>query len=281
MPEEETNHEVRGRVGVNVVFDLDGVILRWVNTHLPNFRDQQAMLESVSELKKEGGRIFVLTNRPPGQMAPIAYDLGVASGYWVTESGASYYDPLNHRAYINPAWERFARERVQPLRALLSEKLDMPSAPSSPRSPQFEPGMGFVKTVLLPPEEVSLADFGSQIKTILEEAGFGDDFTVVVGKAIDVDPVGLSKADGARFLMELNGIDPTKTPTIFVADHDRDIAAADVFSQAGGEVASVGNGSANYINAVSRRGGIIAPSSTSYHSSVAYIITKFLERLRV
>lgn len=271
-----SNQERQKRSTGNVIFDLDGVMLRWVNTDLPNSGEQSAMLQELHLAQEKGLNVFALTNRPPGQMPILAYTLGVNYGYWVTESGGSIYDVHNHRAYVNPQWAEFASTKVKQLRNFLTENAGISDVPSSPNQPQFEPGMGFVKTVIIPPIGTTPQEYGEKIKEVLKLSGLEENFVVEIGKAIDIDPRGLSKSDGMRMLLEINGIDPRQTPTLFIADNKRDIPAAHVLEEAGGIVAAVGNSSPEYIQAVRDANGIVASSDTSYHSSVRQILRQFL-----
>lgn len=258
----------------NVIFDLDGVMLRWVSAHLPNAADQAEMYGEMQRAQAEGLNVYVLTNRPPGQMAALAYNLGVDYGYWVTESGGSVYDVRNHRAYVMPEWRGFAETHVPRLRQNLQQMLGVAVAPETPTQAQFEPGMGFVKTVILPPQGMPLEVFAQSVKEALIEGGYNEQFTIHVGKAVDIDPKGLSKAKGMEAVLALNNIDPQKIPTTFVADHGRDIPAATVLFQRGGRPAAVGNSVPEYREAVARMDGIVAPEHTSYHSSVAHILRR-------
>ncbi len=268
--------EIR-RKGAWILFDLDGVILRWVNTHIPDAGHQTQMLTVLKAAKEAGVGIAVLTNRPPGQMPAIAYELGIDYGIWVTESGGSVYDVHNHLSHATAQWVPWI-DRVQYMRDILTIRAGIPKAPTSFDSPQFEPGMGYIKTVLVVPPGMSAEDVAANtIVPTLVENGFDRWFSVTVGKGIDIDPIGLSKAQGMEYLLEANDIDAGKTPVLWIADAKRDVAAASVLACLGGTVAAVGNADAVYREFVASMGGIIAPEMTSYHSSVVHIVETFLK----
>jgi hypothetical protein len=262
-----------------VIFDLDGVLIRWVRAHLPNTQEQTEFFLLLDRLKRANVEISVLTNRPPGQLATLAYQLGVRSGLWVTESGASFYDVAEHRAYVAPSWIEFARERVLNLRIYLGKTLEIPDVPLSKAHAQFEPGMGMVKTVIIPPGEMSPSDYAENwVRPALSLGSFDQDFVAKVGKAVDVDPKDLSKEAGMALLLELNQIHPQKTPTVFIADHERDVAAARHLADLGGQVAAVGNADELFASFVEQAGGILAPKTTSYHSSATHILNVFQQQ---
>lgn len=265
------------------ILDLDGVVLRWTKADLPDPEDIARLQNSMNKFKDRGLGIAVLTNRPPGQMAAIAYELGVDYGTWVTESSGSMYDVKGHRLSVSPdylAWQ----PRIAQLRDYLHDhnfiegvstnRLD---APTNPAQQQFEPGMGMAKTVIVPPNAIRPEDYAEVfIRPALEQGGFLEDFDIKVGKAIDIDPKGLSKARGMELLLELNGIDPAVTPVVFVADEIRDIDAATVLTQRGGIAAAVRNSNPEYLRAVESAGGIVAAEGTKYHSSLENILERFL-----
>lgn len=261
-----------------VIFDIDGVLARWVNAHLPDHHHQGEMFAFLSSLKKKNVGISVLTNRPPGQMPLLAYQLGVDYGWWVAESGGTIYDVRDHRAYVVPQWQEFAKTKVPFLRSCLKEKLGVEEIPFLADKPQFEPGMGLVKTVVLPPKGMTSQDFGENfVVDVVSKSGLDDEFTVNIGKAVDIDPRGLSKGKGMAVLLKINDIDPQKTPALFIADHRRDLEAAEFLHQKGGKVAAVGNADCIYKTKIEELGGDIAPSSTSYHSSVSHLLRNFLK----
>jgi hydroxymethylpyrimidine pyrophosphatase-like HAD family hydrolase len=262
-----------------VVLDLDGVVLRWSRFHQPNYDDQIALHHTLQAVKEANVGLSVLTNRPPGQMAALAYELGVDYGIWVTESGGSTYDVFRHQALVTPEWEEFFPV-VTKLRELLCESGIINALPTNKNQIQFEPGMGFVKTVLVVPPKLSLQDIATKkIVPLLTNAGLIDWFQVKVGKGIDIDPKGLSKATGMEVLLSTNKINPLKTPTLWVADHDRDIDAGETLLKRGGAVAAVGNASENYLDFVHKNGGLMAPDTTSYHGSLSYLLEEFISTL--
>ena len=55
-------------------------------------------------------------------------------------------------------------------------------------------------------------------------------------------------------LLELNQIHPQKTPTVFIADHERDVAAARHLADLGGQVAAVGNADELFASFVEQAG---------------------------
>ena len=271
--------EIQPRFRAWMLFDLDGVILRWVHAHTPDASHQAEMLASIQRAKDAGVGIAVLTNRPPGAMPAVAYDLGIDYGIWVTEMGGSLYDVHAHKSMVAPEWIHMA-PRVRNLRLYLQDMLGIKEQPQSFDEPQFEPGMGLMKTVLIPPHGISARSYADRdLAQALSNGGFENEFSVNVGKAIDIDPMGLSKAQGMEMLISQNGIDVSHIPTIWIADHDRDIAAGQVLLHRGGMVASVGNANPSYRDFVQSSGGICAPESTSYHSSVTHIVETFLHSL--
>lgn len=263
-----------------VIWDLDGVRMRWVKSHLPDPHDQTELLQTIQGFREVGIAHAVLTNRPPGQMAPIAYDMGVDYGIWVTESGGSVYDVGNHMSAVTPAYQDRI-PHVQALRRALGG-LGIMDVPTSFNGPQFESGMGYVKTVIVLADnrKEALTEYAKEhIEPLLKKEGLVDLFTIEIGKAIDIDPKGLSKSQGMRYLLEVNGIDPGKTPVLWIADAKRDVAAAQVVAQAGGVVAAVGNADPVYREFIESTGGIVAPIDTSYHGSASFILKKFIQRI--
>ena len=259
----------------HIVFDLDGVILRWPSAHTPNHADQAAFDAMLPRIHEVGTTISILTNRPPGHMQAIAYRLGLDSGWFVTESGGSVYDVATHKASVAPQWLGFAQDQVPRLRSELVDRGLVSAAPASADVAQFEPGMGYVKTVVLPPAGISLDEYGKRIQEVADAIG-PDEFDVKVGKAIDVDPKGLSKVVGIKSVLDLNGVDPSQVPTIFIADAKRDVEAGRWLMEQGGYVGVVGNADGVFANAFRENDrAIYAPPTTEYFSSVAKILTTF------
>ncbi len=270
------SENVRKPLGV-VLWDLDGVRLRWVKSHTPSPNDQIELLDVMKKASEYGLAHAVLTNRPPGQMAAIAYEMGVDYGIWVTESGGSLYDVRNHMSAVAPEFVPYI-PHVQRLRKHLIETIGIPEVPTGFNQPQFEPGMGFIKTVIVLPDGLDLHAYARDvIEPALSAGGFAELFDVKVGKAIDIDPKGLSKKAGMTLLLTVNGIDPTKMPVLWIADAKRDIDAARALTEHGGVVAAVGNADEKYSNYVRSVDGIVAPENTTYHSSASYILREFME----
>lgn len=266
-----------------VILDLDGVIARWPTHHLPKEQEQAAFFSDLQRLHRDNVAISVLTNRAPSAMQILAYQLGVDYGAFVTESGGSAYSVADHKGFVLPEWTDFSETAVPSCRSFLEMNLGITGRtipPYSPLDAQFEPGMGFVKTVVVPPQGMNPEHYYESIQPIWATFPDSDSFKVEVGKALDFDPVGLSKSAGMMHLLSLNGIDPQKTPTLFIADAKRDIDAANTLLEMGGFAGAVGNSSREYIQAVSAHPhGIVAPDTTNYHGSVINIFEQFANRL--
>lgn len=264
-----------------IVLDLDGVTLRNPQNHTITPEDYALMGERFAKVRESGGTFGVITNRPPGEMQITAYYLGVNKGIWVTESGGSAYDVKRNTTIVLPQWQEYAEEKVPSLRKSLKDDLGIGGMPRSFDDPQYIPALGSIKTVIIPPENVPIKDYASDvIVPYLDEKGLLEDFRVDVGKAIDIDPKKLSKGPGMVDLLRLNDIDPRQTPTLFIADHTRDIEGAQMLTSLGGMVAAVGNANEDYKDYVRKEGGIIAPADSEYHSSVAAIMTTFFKNLQ-
>ncbi len=266
-----------------VILDLDGVIARWPTHHLPIEQEQASFFADLQNLHKNNVAISVLTNRSPSAMQILAYQLGVDYGAWITESGGSAYSVVDHKGFTLPEWTEFAETTVPECRTFLETNLGIVGRnipPLSSNEPQFESGMGFVKTVVVPPKGVNPAEYYEGIKPVWTAFSQSNLFKVEAGKALDFDPIGLSKSVGMRHLLSLNGIDPQRTPTLFIADAKRDIDAANTLLEMGGFAGAVGNSSKDFTQAVaSHPNGIVAPDTTSYHGSVTNIFQQFTNRL--
>jgi len=263
-----------------VIFDLDGVLIRWPQYHLPNHRDQANFFTRLQELHERDVSISVLTNRSPAAMQILAYQLGVDHGIWITESGGSAYSVADHKAWVLPRWVEIARKDVPRSRSYLEQTLGITGSaipPFSNENAQFEPGMGFVKTVIIPPYGSSPKEYyGQKLVPVWSGYGQSSQFTIEIGKAVDINPVGLSKSVGMNALLTLNRIDPQKTPTIFIADASRDIPASALLFQNHGFVGAVGNASSDFKDVVSSHTrGILAPEETDYYKSVIHIFDQF------
>lgn len=263
-----------------VIFDLDGVLLRWPQYHLPKEEEQADFFAQLKDAHENGVAFSVLTNRSPAAMQILAYQLGVDYGIWMTESGGSAYNVSEHKGFVLPRWRDVTAYDVPHARTFLEQNLYVTGRtvpPNDSSHAQFEPGMGWVKTVIIPPHGISPQSYYEQcLLPIWSQYEYASRFKIDVGKGIDIDPIGLSKAEGMEALLALNHIDPQKTPTIFIADAPRDIAAGTVLSDKGGFVGAVGNASPDFKNSVATfPNGIIAPDSTSYYSSVTHIFNQF------
>ena len=264
-----------------VIFDLDGVLIRWPKYDLPNTQSQAHFFEKLQVLHDNNVGISVLTNRPPGAVQALAYQLGVNNGYWVTESGGSVYSIAEHKSHILPQWTEYAQTHVPEARSYLEDNIGLTGYSLPPffdDEAQFEPGMGWIKTAIVPPKGIPPKEYlDKAILPIWSQYKNSPLFTYEVGKAIDINPRGLSKAEGMKSLLDLNNIDPKKTPTIFIADATRDIPAAETLMELGGFVGAVGNASSDFKDVVSKNThGITAPASTNYHCSVVNILNYFL-----
>jgi len=213
-------------------------------------------------------------------MQALAYQLGVTSGFWITESGGSVYSVADHKSWVLPQWLEFAQRSVPQARSYLENNLMLGGysiPPVSNTVAQFESGMGWVKTVIIPPKDISTQEyFEREVLPVWPSYKESSNFKCEVGKAIDLNPEGLSKSSGMMELLALNQINPQKTPTIFIADAERDIPAARVLMNQGGFVGAVGNASVDFRAAVGNNShGIVAPTSTNYHCSVINILNYF------
>lgn len=266
-----------------IIFDVDGVLARWPSHDLPQEQEQAHFFSYLHTLHKEDVAFSVLTNRSPATMQVLAYQLGVNYGLWITESGGSIYSVADHKSVISPKWIDFAKQHIPSCRSFLENSLGITGRNIpvfSYDEAQFEPGMGFVKTVIVPPRGQAASDyFTNTVKSIWENYPQSSLFKVEPGKAVDIDPQGLSKSIGMIDLLESNGIDPQKTPTLFIADATRDILAATELLNKGGYVGAVGNSSTDFIEIVKNHShGIIAPENTRYHSSIVNIFDQFFRK---
>jgi len=278
---ERTDTE-QGKPTAWVIFDLDGVLIRWPQYHLPNQQDQANFFAQLQQLHDRGVSFSVLTNRSPAAMQILAYQLGVNHGVWITESGGSAYSISDHKAWVLPRWTEVAQKDVPESRSYLEQTLGIAGRaipPLTKDGAQFEPGMGLVKTVIVPPYGRSPEEYYKNVfLPTWSDYSHASQFAIEVGKAIDINPEGLSKSEGMDTLLVLNRIDPQKTPTIFIADAKRDIEAGTILLQKGGFVGAVGNASPDFKDAVSLSpGGIIAPDDTSYYGSVIDIFNQFFK----
>jgi len=265
-----------------VIFDLDGVLIRWPQYHLPNQQDQADFFARLRELHERGVSISVLTNRSPASMQILAYQLGVNHGVWITESGGSAYSVSDHKAWVLPRWADVAQKDVPESRIYLEQTLRIAGRnipPLTKDGAQFEPGMGLVKTVVIPPYGSSPKEYYEKVLSpTWSNYSHTSRFAIKVGKAVDINPEGLSKSEGMDTLLALNRIDPHKIPTLFIADAERDIEAGTILLQKGGFVGAVGNASPDFKDAVSSyHCGIIAPDHTSYYGSVIDIFNQFFK----
>jgi hydroxymethylpyrimidine pyrophosphatase-like HAD family hydrolase len=269
-----------GNKDVWFIFDLDGVFMRWPGYETLSPRDSAALYEYLSSIQEKNIGITVLTNRPPGHMQAIASSLGVNYGVWITESGGSAYEPYAHQGYVLPEWEVVATHEVPALREALQRENIVPRVPKQSDLVQFEPGIGYVKTVLVPKRGIDTQKHANDsIKPFLDKHGFSSRFEVKPGKGVDIDPKGLSKTKGMEHVLRMNGIDPHTTPTILIADERRDTEAAKVLVERGGYAGAVGNSNPEFAATVRALGnrGIIAQGK--YHASVMQIMQQFLARV--
>lgn len=277
--------ELRSQPRGVAVLDLDGVVTGYARYmdggvekgFLPDGHAMSQFVETVASLGSSGVLPLVLTNRPPGQMQLYPTFLGVQEGTWATENGGSFYDVGAHKNYVNPRFYEYATTVVPAIRQRLNETLGIQEIPSGSDGPQYEPGGGYVKIVIRPPEGQDAKTWAetAQIHTILSP--FADVSKIDVGKSVDIDPLGLSKGIGMEDLLYANGINPNQTPTAFIADANRDIVGAQALLKLGGNVfiGAVGNARPDFTQFVQEIGGVVAPKDTSYHSSASYLLNQF------
>lgn len=256
-----------------LILDLDGVVIRWPGHHRINYDALARLGSSLDMFYDTGGRISVVTNRPPAEMQPISYFLKSRDTVWVTESGGSLYDPSTNTQEITPKYTPYASTYVPEIREILRDELKIPTLPDLSKA-QFLAGMGYVKTVIIPPSTRSVIDYVEEVHVALDQYPDRDRFRVETGKAIDIDPYRLSKSEGMQLVLEKNGVDPKFTPTLFVADHKRDISAASELLLRGGMIAAVGNADEEYRKFVRKNNGYLADDN--YHGSLAQIVERFI-----
>lgn len=270
-----------------VVLDLDGVITRTVQYQTPHGPSDAFVPESdavaqfahtISTLRQKNVLPLVLTNRPPGQMHLYTTMLGVTEGMWVTENGASLYDVVGHKAAIHPDYIHYAQHIAPNIRDVLVESCGVSAYPAGVDTAQFEPGMGYVKTVIRPPEHMTATDWVTEVNLKKHIGAYWSDISIKPGKSVDIDPAKLSKAGGMTALFVANGIDPNSIPVAFIADAQRDIDGARALLTMGSRVTigAVGNAQKDFREFVSEIGGVLAPHETRFHSSANFIIEKFL-----
>jgi hydroxymethylpyrimidine pyrophosphatase-like HAD family hydrolase len=260
-----------------IILDLDGVIVRHPLHHTINEKDYSVMRLSFTNYLKAHGKLGVITNRPPSEMQCIAYFMGVDDGIWITESGGSAYDIRRNASKVLEQWQEYAQEKVPNLRYLLKKDLGIDSVQKSFEEAQLIAANGSVKTVIVPPDGVPVEQFAAKILIpYLQDKGLLVDFCITTSKAIDIDPRGLSKGSGIKELLKLNEIDPEKVPTLFIADHIRDIEGARKLKEMGGKIAAVGNADKIYKEYIREEGGFLAPENSEYHNSVSLLMQAFL-----
>lgn len=277
--------ELRSQPRGVAVLDLDGVITgytRYIDKGVENgfSPDGDAVSEfvaTISSLRSRGVLPLVLTNRPPGQMQLYPTILGVQEGTWATENGGSFYDVGEHKNFVNPRFGEYATTVVPAIKTRLHEALGIGVVPLDSEGPQYEPGGGYVKVVLRPPSGQEAKKWAESIQIHSLLSPFAGVSRIEVGKSIDIDPIGLSKGIGMEDLLKLNGIDPNKTPTAFIADASRDIVGAQALLDLGERVfiGAVGNAKPDYQQFVEQIGGVVAPKDTSYHRSASYLLNQF------
>lgn len=262
-------HETLRQPWLSIVTDYDGVLGRWVHASLPDHAYQSQFYARLQEYAAQGVGFYVLTNRPAGHMSQVAYNLGVDYGWWGVESGSVLYDIEGHRQMVAPEYVD-KLPLINQLRQVLTDHL-VPKFPYDFAQPQFEPGGSLVKTVILPPAGATPGQYSQEyLQPLLQATGLDQEFEIKVGKAIDIDPKGLSKSAGLDLVLSQNNLDP-KT-CVWVGDERRDIPAAVRMAELGGQVAAVGNSHENYLKTIQDLEGITASLDSAYHRSLIQII---------
>ena len=266
-----------------IIFDFDGVLGRYPGYFSPGHNQLSELARKLGEFVKRGYKLGLLTNRSVVELQPLASFLGL-SGWVVGENGAVALNIEDPRfpLVINESFRVYCEQvRAELLRRLEDSRLvALPDYQGSEFPFRLHPVNFFVKVVLLPKEGLEGEDLKSEVEKL--KVRIGNDLlravSIKVGKGIDIDPKDLSKAEGMRWFLELNGVDPSRT--IFIADAQRDIPAAEILMSRGGYFGIVGNASEEVLNfAREREDIIIANSDTQYHGSVVQILEQLEQQV--
>lgn len=249
-----------------LILDLDGVFMGTIGFHSRNTYDLIECLQELEKWQKKGGKILVTTNRTPSEMQPIAYFLNIASGYWITENGGSLYDVSTGLVSFPESMMVYAKTYVPSLQKHLKK---LPSITLHPIS-------GQIRSIIATPGDCNKSEY---IQKILEphllKFEYSSQFSIVQGKMISIEPKNLNKIISLNNFLKSNKITQANS-LFFVADADRDIPMAHALTPYKTTIGAVGNASHKFLQFVKQYPlGICAPSTTSYHSSLAFLIRSF------
>ncbi|MDD5110332.1 MAG: hypothetical protein PHI63_03905 [Patescibacteria group bacterium] len=250
---------------IHVLLDLDGVVCRWPHQQVADWEGKSALLLWLAAQQRKGGvefRFLPITNRPAGHLQYVCYDWHVASGVCIAESGGAAYFPATNTQRGNPRFEEFRTVWRPRIAAAIAAGL----AGDYGHGGRFqdEPAGRLVTLeVIAENRQDDLRELELRLREIL--APFEVHIRWEVGKSVVIYPADCDKVAGLRWLPAIyhsrSGDMLNWERTLFVADGQRDIAAAQYVARQGGNVAAVGGSHPDYTAAVRKLGGLVVPSS--------------------
>ncbi len=217
--------------------------------------DRRAFGEMLLECERAGVSAHLLTNRPPGQLAPIGHVVGGPARYHLAESGLSAWLPDENRAVVNPDYQAFARDVRPEVVALVKDRLEV--SLSGPVVEEY--GNRLVTYTVFP-----LAGGREQVAELVERLGeglAGYPVDVRQGKGVDIMPSGADKVIGCRWAEhlhpELQGGALEWAGVLYVEDSTTGLVAARYVLERGGQVAAVANAHPDLRRVVGEAGGIL------------------------
>lgn len=250
-----------------LVLDLDGVFLNMAGKARRNPEDFIDCIQMIDRWNRKQRAIYVATNRTSVEMQPISYVLNSEDGYWITENGGCLYNTKNETVEYPKKWEQYANKYI----------------PSLLQHIQKYPGItlhhtsGYIRSLITCPSDIARHTYiETVVQPCLYDFKYKDLFTIVESKVISIEPIGLSKIDALPLFFQRNSIDPTSDLLFFIADSDRDIEMARELSRYKATIGAVGNSAKSFLKFTTEYSkGVRAPRSTSYHSSLSYLLRKF------
>jgi len=248
---------------IPVLLDLDGVVCRWPHQHVADWEDKAALLQWLAAQERLGVefRFTPITNRPAGHLQYVCYDWHVVKSIGIAESGGTAYFPSSNTQGVNPKFQEFRRVWRPRIAAAIAD--DLADFGIGQRF-QDEPASRLVTLeVIAENREYGLGILEQRLREIL--APFQEQIRWEVGKSVVVYPKDCDKVAGLRWLPAIyhsrcgDMLDWQRS--LFVADGQRDIGAAQYVRQQGGRVAAVGGSHPEYVAAVQRLDGIVVTSS--------------------
>ncbi len=245
-----------------VFLDLDDCLLGpiWPTPDRPRRPVNRAVAsEIIALLHRYSVSAHFLTNRPPGQLAPLAQFIGGPARYHMAESGLSAWIPDQNTGWINPRYEDFAR-RIRPqIIARLSERFGL--APEGPVVEELGTRLVSVTVFPLGGTRADVHRLAEQVRELLADLPVD----VKVGKGVDISPAGASKLDACIWAEELHrrlhGEKLDWARVLYVDDSTTALKAAAYIAERGGTVAAVANAADELKRLAADAGGILAQAS--------------------